>query len=266
MTRKVARPDERAGVAEDEALASETPREAETSSSVEALRKDKLTAETEDHPLEMIDAVRRFSPAASARFAFRAGGYLAGRAADKLVSLYTSAFTLDRDYIADFNKSAALAHARHRRWDKAIPLLEKSLALAPDDLEVRVRLAEAYSAADQPEPARQQLEKILEMDPRSAVAVRALGVIHARRQDYDRAIECLEKAVRIDPDHAPTHYRLGMAYDNRKRYDQAVEAFKQAIRLDPRYAKAYQALGFTYESMGDRAAAVECFKKALELE
>jgi tetratricopeptide (TPR) repeat protein len=297
MSRKVARQDESTEAREDEAPSPGAPWENEPGAGTDAdesallaegvrgetrahrkemagneapppeeLRDNTQVAESEDHPLNMTQVVRRLSVATSAKFAIRAACYLAGKAADNLVSLYTRAFRLDRDYILDFNKSAGLAHARNRRWSKAIPLLEQSLAMAPGDLDVRMRLAEGYSAENQPEKARQQLDQILEIDPDCAAAVRALGVIHARRQDYDRAIECLERAVTLDSDHGPTYYRLGMAYDNRKRYDKAVEAFKRAIRLDPRFAKAYQALGFTYESMGDRESAVTCFKKALELE
>jgi Flp pilus assembly protein TadD len=255
MPRKVARQDEPTEAHEDEAPSS--PGEP---------REEKRMVETEDHPMDMVNTVGHLSPAVSAKFAIRAACYLAGRAADKLVALYTRAFRLDRDYILNFHKSAGIAHARHKQWSKAIPLLEQSLVLAPDDLEIRMRLAEGYAANNQHEKACQQLEKILELDPGSAAAVRALGAIHVRRQDYDRAIEYLEKAATLDPDHAQTYYRLGMAYDNKKQYDQAVQAFKSAIRLDPRFAKAYQALGFTYESMDDREAAITCFKKALELE
>ena len=299
MARKAVHQDESTGAAEDKALSPETPLEdelgvgtavmedeavlardlrdgdcphrreavgAEIPSALEVPGQGRWSAEAEEHPLELVDTVRRFSPGGSAKYAVRAACYVAGRAADKLVSLYRSAFTLDRDYIVDFNKSAGVAHARHRRWDKAIPLLEKSLEMAPDDLEVRMRLAEAYNAENEPEKACYQLGQILALDPSSGTAWRALGVIHAGRQDYDRAVECLEEAVKLEPEHSQTHYRLGMAYDNKKQYGKAVEAFRKAIRLDPRFAKAYQALGFTYESMGNRESAVECFKRALELE
>jgi len=244
----------------------ESMEENESSSCAQIRRERDLTAEAEEQHSEAPAIGRRLSPGPSAKFAFRAACYIAGRAADRLVSVYTRAVSLDRDYIADFNKSAGLAHARHKRWDKAIPLLEKAVAAGPDDVETRMRLAEAYAAEQQYERAFQHLERVLEITPHSAAAVRAIGGICVRQQDYDRAIEYLEKAVGLDPDHAQTFYRLGTAYDNKKRYEQAVEAFKKAIRLDPRLAKAYQALGFAYETMGNRELAVECFKKALELE
>ena len=198
------------------------------------------------------------------KFVVHASSYYAGRAADKIISLYSRACKLDRGYFADFNRSAGIVHASHGRWEKAIPLLEKALAMTPGDLDARMCLAEAYDAADQPDKAQVHLEKILEKNPNSASALRALGLICSHGEDYERAIECLEKAVEIDPDHAESSYRLGMAYDSKELYAQAVEALKKAIALDPRFAKGYQALGFTYESMGDRESAVKCFKKALE--
>ena len=200
------------------------------------------------------------------RFAVRAVFYYAGKAADKIVSLYSRAFRLDREYVADFSRSTGIAHVEGGRWEKAIPLLEKALAITPDDQETRMHLARACGAANRHERAYLHLEKALKASPNSARVLRALGDLCSRRQDYERAIQYLTKAVKLDPDHAQSFYRLGAAYDNRKLYDEAVDSFKEAIRMDPRFAKAYQALGFTYEGMGDRESAVECFKKALELE
>ena len=200
------------------------------------------------------------------KFAVHTVLYYAGKAADKVVSLYSKAFKLDHDYVADFNKSTAIAHAKRGDWEKAIPLLEKALAIIPDDEETRMLLAEAYGAADQYEKAYLHLEKVLEASPNSARVLRALGILCSRRQNYKRAIGYLERAVELDSGHAQSFYRLGAAYDSKKLYDRAVKSFEKAISLDPRFTKAYQALGFTYESMGDRESAVECFKKALRLE
>lgn len=200
------------------------------------------------------------------RFTLHAVFYCAGKVADKIVSLYSRTFRLDREYVADFNRSTGIAHAKRGDWEKAIPMLEKALTIAPDDQKTRMRLAEACNAADQHERACVHLKEVLNANPDSAQALRALGNHHSRQQDYERAIEYLERAVKLVPDHAQSFYRLGTAYDNRKLYDDAVRSFKDAIRLDPRFSKAYQALGFTYESMGNRTSAVECFKKALELE
>ncbi len=200
------------------------------------------------------------------KFAVFAVFYYAGKAADRIVSIYSKALELDREYVADFNRSTGVAHAKRGHWGEAVPLLEKALTITPDDLEARMLLAETYSAANQYEKAYPHLEKALQASPNSGPVLRALGVLCSRRQDFERAIEYLEKAVELDPDDARSFYRLGAACDNGKLYGKAVESFRNAIRLDPRFARAHQALGFTYESMGDRESAVECFKKALELE
>ncbi len=209
---------------------------------------------------------RGFSITAPVKFALHGGFFYAGRAADKIVALYSRVFKLDPKHVAEFNKSTGIGYARHGDWEKAIPLLEKALTVTPGDTDIRMQLAEAYGTTNQPEKAGQHLKIILEANPNSAQTLRALGTLYMRRQDYDHAVEYLEKAVELDPDHPQAYYRLGSAYDNKKQYDRAVESFRKTISLDPRFAKAYQALGFTYESMGERQSAIECFKKALELE
>ncbi len=247
-------------VVEDQSPSPETPGEYEHIAGAEGV------AGAEDTGHDGSGVGQRFFPTAPIRFAVHAAFYYAGKSADKVVSLYNKMFKLDREYLADFNKSTGMAYVRHGHWEKAIPLLEKALAVNPDDLDTRMRLAEAFGGTNEYEKACEQLEKILEQTPNSTRVVRALGIAYARRQDYDRAIEYLERAVKLDPNHAKAYYRLGAAYDNKKLYKQAVEAFKKAILVDPRFAKAYQALGFAYESLDDRQSAVQCFKKALELE
>jgi tetratricopeptide (TPR) repeat protein len=200
------------------------------------------------------------------RFAMLAVFHCAGKAADKIISLYNNTFRLDRDYVAAFSKSTGIAHASRGRWRQAIPVLEKALAMAPDDHEPRMHLAEAYAATNQHSKAHEQLKKALAANPDSARVAYALGVLCSNRQEYERAVKYLKMAVELDPGHVESLYRLGTAYDNKKLYDKAIESFKGAICLDPRFVKAYQALGFTYESIDDRKSAVECFKKALELE
>ncbi|MHC4599341.1 MAG: tetratricopeptide repeat protein [Planctomycetota bacterium] len=207
-----------------------------------------------------------FSLAATLRFAAHAAFCFAGRIADMVISLYNRVFRLEREYIADFDKSTGILHAKRGQWKRAAVHLEEALAVNPGDLETRMHLAEALCALNRFENAHHQFEKILDAKPDSSRALRALGFMFSRAQEYERAIDVLEKAVKLDPDHAPTLYRLGAAYDNCKRYDRAVDSFGEAIRQDPRFAKAYQAMGFTYESMGNRESAVDCFKKALELE
>jgi len=249
----------------------EMPREREPAeatqtkvSSAKMSRKGGQAAVAGGVPSEAADIARGFL--AGTRFVVHAAFYCAGRAADRIISLYSGTFRLDRACVADFNRSTGITHAKCGRWKKAIPMLKKALAITPGDQEARMHLAEAYGAANQYEMACAHLEKILEASPNSARAVRALGILYLRRQDYDRAIEHLRKTVELDPDQASAHYRLGIVYDNKKLYAQAIEAFREALRLDPRFANAYQALGFTYETIGDRESAIECFKKALELE
>jgi tetratricopeptide (TPR) repeat protein len=273
MADKKPRKNEPIDAAEDEGNSVEIPTKEEQAGAVEeqAVSPETLSADGEvavnvDADLDGSDTRRSFLPIAPARFAVHAAFYYAGKTADKVVSVYNKVFKIDQEYLADFNKSTGTAYVRHGHWEKAIPLLEKALEANPDDLDTRMRLAEAFGGTNDYEKACEHLEMILEHDPDSTRVVRALGIAYSRRENYARAIEYLERAVKLDPNHAKAFYRLGAAYDNTKLYNQAVEAFKKAILVDPRFAKAYQAMGFAYESLDDRQSAVECFKKALELE
>ena len=190
----------------------------------------------------------------------------AGRAADKMVSLYDRALCVDPAYRAEYLKSVGVSHSRKGRHSKAIAPLEAALAITPNDTEVRRHLGNAYFACNEVDKAATHLEKALEADALSPGVLFSLGMLSSKKQDYDNAIEYFRKTIELEPQNAQAHYRLGIAFDNKKLSEEAITFFKKAISLDPRDAKAHQALGFAYETIGDRESAVACFKKALELD
>ena len=82
----------------------------------------------------------------------------AGRAADKMVSVYNRALCVDPAYRAEYLKSVGVSHSRKGRHSKAIAPLEAALAITPNDSEVRRHLGNAYFACDEFDRAAIHLE------------------------------------------------------------------------------------------------------------
>lgn len=143
--------------------------------------------------------------------------------------------------------------------------------------------------------AREFADRALAMDPNSAEAHAALGLVEMK-QHHDTAAQIeYRKAIALDPSYAPAHQWYGMALLNQGRgqqafdelhkasvldpesvaatdwlseaaylsrqYPQAVQYAQQALDLSPQRFDAYQAMGLAYEAMGDYREAVASYER-----
>jgi tetratricopeptide (TPR) repeat protein len=109
---------------------------------------------------------------------------------------------------------ARLQHAS----DRAIPHLERALALRPDYVPALVLLGDLLLEQGKPDDAGAAFQKAVGADANSAAGLFGLGRVALARKDPAQAIAHLEKALAVDRDATSVHYSLGMAY--RARGDQ----------------------------------------------
>lgn len=108
--------------------------------------------------------------------------------------------------LAYVREAAQLYEERLGRPDLAIPVLEMGVALAPDDRELKSKLALGLRVAGRLEPAREILEVLLKQfgrrrsSDRAAVHYQLAQVAHAGK-DLEEAMTQLEKARKMDMSH-----------------------------------------------------------------
>lgn len=143
--------------------------------------------------------------------------------------------------------------------------------------------------------ARGYAEKALALDPNSAEAHAALGLIALDRHDMRTAMNELERAVALNPQYGPAHEWYGVAlvtqgrvsdgfaqlkragdldplsvattawlgsaayYD--RQYHAAIAYSQQALELSPQRTDVLTTMGEAYEAEGNTARAIEAFKK-----
>lgn len=196
-----------------------------------------------------------------------------------------------------------LAHDRAAAGDseKATPLFEEALELAPADFEIRVDYAEASLIAKDYAKARLLAQQCLDADPKNAKAHLILGRSLLLLNKNEAAKEQFEAAIAIESnfengfalataylalkdvrsaaiifaemltglgDSAEIHMRFGRAYADASLPDQAIQEFKKAIAKQSKLPTAHYSLGAAYlQSMGeinDPQAEAE-FRKELEI-
>jgi tetratricopeptide (TPR) repeat protein len=91
------------------------------------------------------------------------------------------------------------------------PSLGQSQPGGKTESETHLRMAQQYLAADQPDLAIPELQKVITLDPANAEAQGNLGVLLFFRQNYPGAVKHLRAAIAIHPDLPKIQALLGLA-------------------------------------------------------
>ena len=165
----------------------------------------------------------------------------------------------------------------------------------PDSAEAHAGLGLARFAQNRLEPARDELERAVALDPASSRALAWLAVVTDLLGDSARSRDCAERAHRLRPNDPRIVNSLGVSELVSVDFAGAEQAFRSAILLDPNddpilrnnlglalgrqghYEQAYAEfrragaepaalnnLGYLYYLNGEHAKAIETFERSLQ--
>jgi Flp pilus assembly protein TadD len=138
--------------------------------------------------------------------------------------------------------------AAHGSKDEARVMDDRAAALAKRagarDQEFRATLNSGLLSLElgDPEPARRSLTRAVDLNPGSAEAHDALGLLHTATHRYLDAKNELDRAAALDSLSAIPLYHLGLAYQQAGDKVHAADAFSRALRRDPNHAPTQAAL------------------------
>jgi choline-sulfatase len=119
---------------------------------------------------------------------------------------------------------------------------------------------------DRPSDARESLEKVLALDPKSPTALRQLGELELQAADYAKAAQHLKGAMEARPNDATAAFYAGQALQKSNDLPGARDALETSLRLVPGQFPARLLLGQIYLSMKDPKAAEDQLEAALLLQ
>ena len=123
-------------------------------------------------------------------------------------------------------------------------------------VEIHAGLAAVFEARNQWSPAKEQLEKWLEIDPRNATARRRLAKAMFFLNELNKAREHLVQAREDDPRYEPVDATLAWLHAQRGDVQQANELMEVAVRQAPQDATAHLARGTWLMQQGDADTAL----------
>lgn len=129
---------------------------------------------------------------------------------------------------------------------QAISTFNKMAAEKPRSTEVRMRLAEAHMAANNPAAARENLDRALEIEPEYLPAQRGLMMLDVTAGRPDQAMVIARRVQSERPTQGIGYLLAGDIETSRKAWDAALAQYRAALSREPSTAaavKVHAALG-----------------------
>ena len=111
-----------------------------------------------------------------------------------------------------------------------------------------------------------KLERVIQIEPDSAIAYVQLGTAWTRMKNYEKALPILQKAVELKAVSGMAQYELGLALFETGSWKEAAPQFEQAVARSPRWADAHFSLAAVYARIDRVPEAMEELDKSLALE
>jgi tetratricopeptide (TPR) repeat protein len=148
----------------------------------------------------------------------------------------------------------------------AIAEFDKIAARQPSAVAPATMAALVLQAQGKEDEARLRYERLVELNPRAAVAANNLAWMYARRgEQLDRALQLAQSAKAELPQNAEVNDTLAFVYIKKQLPSLAIPLLRLAIEHAPDRAAFHYHLGLAYAGSGDRAAARGAFERALAL-
>ena len=193
----------------------------------------------------------------------RADQYFAAGDYDRAEIEYISVLRIDAMTPNAFLRLGTMAFEQGR-LGRAYAYLRRAGELAPNDLDVRLKLGLFYLTAGRPKNAGEAASYVLDHRPQDEEAPLLLADSTQTSADMDAARLRLQKLVVPPGKRAPVEVALGNLAFRQRDPKSAQAAFERAKALDPKYAPLYGSLGNFYWSQKDLAQAEAAYKMAAE--
>lgn len=129
---------------------------------------------------------------------------------------------------------------------------------AADDFKIAIQLMNEEKV----DQARVQFEKMTTEFPQLAGPFANLGVIYAKKKEWDKAEEMLEIASEKNKKNVKVMNQLGLIYRQQGKFNKAEAVYKKAIKTAPAESMSYKNIGILYDIyMGQFVKASEFYQK-----
>lgn len=159
--------------------------------------------------------------------------------------------------------NVGILEMRAGRPEAAIRLLEKAVAVAPQDARAWINLGLVLRKLKRHDEALAAFRKSADLNPAWVLPTIFVGSVYHDTGRYEEGIVLMQSVVRREPTFAQGHLSLGFFYESAGRLDDAVAAYREAIRLHQKNHDAFRLLARAQVRTGSPQAAVATLEEGL---
>jgi tetratricopeptide (TPR) repeat protein len=116
---------------------------------------------------------------------------------------------------------------------------EKALAMAPDEPEILLRLADIYSQNNDLKSASAVYEKLLNIRPDAPQLRERLAYAYSRSDQKEKAVTLLQDIIKRNPLRFEIYNMLGELYEDLEKDPKAIESYQESLVLNPDQIEVY---------------------------
>jgi len=128
----------------------------------------------------------------------------------------------------------ASALMREGRIEEAKAVYRGALEGRALDWQVHVNLSLIAQQQGNPSEALQELNRALELQPKSSIVVNNLGILYKNSGDLDRAQGYFQQAINYNPYLLEPRLNLASVYVQEKKYREALDLYHENLLVDPK--------------------------------
>ena len=182
---------------------------------------------------------------------------------DKAMGLLEKSLALDDTFAEAHGALGFIYSSMNRQYDKGVAEAEKAVALNPNSAESHVRLGKVLSFAGRWEESIPEYKKAIRLDPiPPQLYLWSLGLSYAYTGQYKEAIEWCEKAVGQEPDDLLARMMMTVVYSLSGRDEEARAEATEVLRIQPKFSLKGVEKKLTYRKKSDREQFLGALRKA----
>lgn len=161
-------------------------------------------------------------------------------------------------------RALAEDQVRTAAYEAAVANLRQVLELPVDHAHTHARISELYRALGRLPEAEASAKAALAIDPRNPRALRTLGFVLQKRDDFPAALERYRAAARFRPDWCQIHVDVGFVLTLMGQRREAEKAIEHALELDRHHIEAHLKRGILYFLEDEHKRAKQHFATVLK--
>jgi tetratricopeptide (TPR) repeat protein len=160
----------------------------------------------------------------------------------------------------------AVCLVRLKQLDRATEILQRTVAMNPDDPQERQILATVQLMAHKPADALEALQPLMQAKNADVETLELASAAYEENKDTAQAVTTLRQAILLDPQSVNCYLDFANISYGHGSFQVGVDVMTDGIALQPKAAQLYFARGVLYVQLGQYDKAETDFEKAYELD